>query len=205
MAAVGAVVLAGGRSSRMGRDKAGLQWRGTTLLQRTVDVVGAAVAGPVLVVRAAGQSLPSLPAEVTVVDDSRPAAGPLQGLADGLAAVDAPAAFVCATDLPFLHPAFVRRVVAALGDADVALPVVGGFRQPLVAAYRIALAARAADLLAAGESRPGALLAGCDVVLLDERSLLADPELRRHDPDLLSVVGVNDQAAYESALARGSS
>jgi len=55
------VVLAGGRSSRMGAPKAALDWHGSTLLRRTVSVVARAVTGPVLVVRAPGQPLPDLP------------------------------------------------------------------------------------------------------------------------------------------------
>src|ERR687897_869016 len=58
MSAVAAVVLAGGRSTRMGRPKATLDWHGSTLLRRAAGIVGRAVDGPVVVVRAAGQELP---------------------------------------------------------------------------------------------------------------------------------------------------
>lgn len=202
MAGVGAVVLAGGRSSRMGRPKADLEWHGSTLLQRTVGVVARGSAGPVVVVRAAQQQLPPLPASVTVVEDAAPERGPLQGLADGLAALDAEAAFVCSTDLPFLHPAFVRRVLSALDGAEVALPVVGGFPQPLAAAYRTVLAKTAVDLLDRGLSRPVALLDASVVHVLDEAALLADERLRAVDPHLDSVRGVNDARAYEQARGR---
>lgn len=200
----GAVVLAGGRSSRMSRPKADLEWHGSTLLRRVVGLAARGAGGPVVVVRAPGQALPALPADVEVVDDEVAGRGPLQGLAAGLAALSARAevAFVCATDLPFLHPAYVGRVLAGLGAADVALPTVGGFRQPLAAAYRTSLATRAQRLLAAGSSRPADLLARCDVVVLDEDYLLADPELLAHDPALDSVHGVNDLAAYHQARAR---
>ncbi|MGB8961439.1 MAG: molybdenum cofactor guanylyltransferase, partial [Pseudonocardiaceae bacterium] len=112
------VVLAGGRSSRMGAPKAELEWHGSTLLRRTVGVLARSVEGPLLVVRAAGQSLPEMPAQVEVVDDPEEGLGPLQGIAAGLGALAgrAQAAFVCSTDLPFLHPAFVRRVLSALTD-----------------------------------------------------------------------------------------
>lgn len=204
MAAVGAVVLAGGRSSRMGTAKAGLAWHGSTLLRRTVGVLSRAVDGPVLVVRAPGQPLPALPPAVEVVADPVEGRGPLQGLATGLAALAdrAEVAFVCSTDLPLLHPAFVRRVLAGLGDADVALPVVGGVRQPLAAAYRTALAPRAAELLAEGRDRPAHLLEAAQVRRLDDQALLADARLRAVDPGLESVLGVNDRAAYDAACAR---
>ncbi len=197
------VVVAGGRSSRMGTAKAALAWHGSTLLHRTASVLRRSVGGPVVVVRAAGQPLPALPEGVAVIEDPEPGRGPLQGIAAGLAAVAAaPAAFVCATDLPFLHPAFVHAVLAALGDADVALPVARGFRQPLAAAYRTGLAGVAAALLDAGERRPGALFAACSVACLDEDALRADPGLAHLDPDLDSLVGVNTPEEYAAAAAR---
>jgi hypothetical protein len=73
------IVLAGGRSSRMGAPKAGLDWHGSTLLGHVVGVVGRG-AGPVVVVRAPGQALPALPAGVRVVEDAREGRGPLEGL-----------------------------------------------------------------------------------------------------------------------------
>jgi molybdopterin-guanine dinucleotide biosynthesis protein A len=203
MAAVGAVVLAGGRSSRMGEAKATLEWHGSTLLRRVVGVVARSCEGPVVVVRAADQELPPLPASVQVVEDPVDGRGPLQGVAAGLMALqhDVEQAFVCATDLPFLHPAFVRRVTCAL-TGDVALPVVGGFRQPLAAAYRTALADKAQRLLSQDRLRVSFLLEDAAVTALDESALLADARLRRADPSLDSVLGVNDRAAYERARAR---
>ena len=128
-------MLAGGRSTRMGRPKANLEWHGSTLLHRVTGIVGRAVDGPVVVVRAPDQELPELPPGVRVVEDAAEGRGPLQGLAAGLAAVagEAELAYVSSTDVPLLHPAFVRAVVRAAADpdVDVALPVVHGFRHPL--------------------------------------------------------------------------
>ncbi|MBO0806320.1 MAG: NTP transferase domain-containing protein, partial [Nocardiopsaceae bacterium] len=69
MEAVAGVVLAGGRSSRMGAPKAGLEWHGSTLLRRAVGILARATDGPVVVVRAAGQPLPDLPPGVRVTED----------------------------------------------------------------------------------------------------------------------------------------
>src|SRR6478752_7738455 len=112
------VVLAGGRSTRMGTAKAALEWHGSTLLRRVVGIVGRAVDGPVIVVRAPDQELPSLPADVEIAEDAREGRGPLQGLQSGLAAAraHAPVAYASSTDVPLLHPRFVHRVVAAVDD-----------------------------------------------------------------------------------------
>src|SRR4051794_27403014 len=205
MADAAGVVLAGGRSSRMGTPKAALEWHGSTLLRRVAGIVGRAVDGPVLVVRAPGQALPALPPGVEVVEDAREGRGPLQGLAAGLAAVRdrAPVAYVSSTDVPLLHPRFVRRVVGALSDgADVALPEVGGFRQPLAAAYRTELADVVERLIAEDRMRPAFLFEACDVRTLDEAALLGDPALAALDPALDSLLNLNEPGDYEAARAR---
>ncbi|WP_051581343.1 molybdenum cofactor guanylyltransferase [Pseudonocardia acaciae] len=202
------IVLAGGRSSRMGTPKAGLEWHGSTLLRRTVEVLAQAVDGPVLVVAAPGQGLPALPGGVRVVTDPEPAGrGPVVGLATGLRAageLGAATAFCCATDLPFLHPAYVRRVLAALtgDDVDVALPHVGGHRQPLAAGYLTSLAPTLAAMSEAGELRLGALFPKVRTRELTPATLLADPDLARADPHLESVTNVNSPDDYAAARSR---
>jgi molybdopterin-guanine dinucleotide biosynthesis protein A len=177
----------------MGEPKASLDWHGSTLLRRVAGLVARGVDGPVVVVRARGQDLPPLPPAFEVLEDAAQARGPLEGIATGLAALQdrAAHAFVCSTDLPLLHPAFVRAVARAGQDVDVALPVVDGHRQPLAACYRTALAGRARALLAQDRARPAFLLEGTDVRLLDEPELLGDTALAKADPGLRSVVGVN--------------
>lgn len=206
------VVLAGGRSSRMGTPKAALEWHGSTLLRRAAGILARATDGPVIVVRAPGQVLPDLPPQVQVADDPAEGLGPVQGLAAGLAAAaaaQAEAVFACATDMPFLHPAFVRRVLRAIADTsggspgpDVALPVARGHRQPLAAGYRTALAPAAAQLVADGRLRPAFLFGQCRVRQLDEAALRADPVLAALDPGLDSVVNLNEPADYQRARAR---
>jgi molybdopterin-guanine dinucleotide biosynthesis protein A len=198
------VVLVGGRSSRMGTPKAELEWHGSTLLCRTLGIVARSVEGPVLVVRAAGQPLPEMPPHVDIVEDPEEGLGPLQGIAAGLAALDgrAHAAFVCSTDLPFLHPAFVRRVLSALtDDLDVVLPVARGYPQPLAAAYRVTLASLVTELVAAGDRRPAFLFRHerCRTMRLDDAALLEDPVLAAADPALDSVININSPDDYRSA------
>jgi molybdopterin-guanine dinucleotide biosynthesis protein A len=199
------VVLAGGRSTRMGRPKAGLEWHGSTFLYRTAALLKRTVDGPVAVVTAPGQTVPELPAGVAVVADPVEGLGPMQGVAAGLAAVadQAATAFVCSTDMPFLHPAFVRRVLRGLTDteADMLLPFTHGFRQPLAAGYRTSLADLITKLIGEGDLRPGMLAKHCRVVELDSVQLL-DSTLKRLDPDLESVLNVNTPEDYAAACNR---
>jgi len=182
------IVLAGGRSSRMGEPKAWLDWHGAPLLRRLCGIVARGARGPVVVVRAPGQKLPPLPGGVRVVDDAREGRGPLQGILAGLEAVDAEVAFVASVDLPFLHPRFVAAVCAAADGIDVAVPFVGGYRQPLAAAYRAALAPLVAELVEADRMKPAFLFERCETRWLEE---LPHPE---------SVRNLNDPASYEAAL-----
>jgi molybdopterin-guanine dinucleotide biosynthesis protein A len=205
MAVAAGIVLAGGRSSRMGTPKAGLEWHGSTLLRRVTGVVARSVDGPVVVVRAPGQELPDLPAGVEVTADAREGRGPLQGLAAGLAAVGdrADVAYVSSTDVPLLHPRFVRRVLDALDDdVDVALPHVGGFPHPLAAAYRVGLLPIVERLIAEDRMRPAFLYEACRVRRLDAAALLQDPALAALDPELDSVLNLNEPGDYEAARSR---
>lgn len=201
------VVLAGGRSTRMGSAKALLEWHGSTLVRRAVGIVGRVVDGPVVVVRAAGQELPSLPDGIEVAEDARQARGPLQGIAAGLAAVGerSDAIFVCGVDAPLLHPALIGAVIAALAqddELDAALPVAHGFPHPLAAAYRTRVVEHVQSLLDEGVLGTRALLQRLPVRRLDEAALLADPIVAEHDPQLDSLLNLNEPAEYEAARAR---
>ncbi|OZM79393.1 molybdenum cofactor guanylyltransferase [Pseudonocardia sp. MH-G8] len=189
----------------MGQPKAALEWHGSTLLRRTTGLLARAVEGPVVVVRAPGQPLPPLPDGVAVVDDPVEGLGPVQGIATGLAAVAdrAEAAFVCSTDMPFLHPAYARRVLRLLdADTDAVLPHARGHRQPLAAVYRTALAPVLAQMAADRQLKLGQLFERCRTRRTDDAELLADARLRGLDPQLESVVNINEPEDYRAARER---
>ena len=198
----GAIILAGGKSSRMGSPKAALDWHGSTLLRRVTGLAQRTVAGPVVVVRAPGQKLPELHPSVEVVADAREGRGPLQGLAAGLGAIGdrAEVAFVSSTDVPLLHPAFIRRVIGSFSpDVDVVLPEVHGYRQPLSAAYRTGLLPAVEALIADEKLKPAFLFERCHVLRLDEAEMLRDRAVATGDPDLASVSNLNEPSDYEEA------
>jgi molybdopterin-guanine dinucleotide biosynthesis protein A len=199
------VVLAGGRSERMGTPKAWLDWHGQPLLARVVAVVARAVAGPVVVVGAVGQTLPPLPADVVVACDARAHVGPLQGIGSGLAALAGAAdvAYVSSTDAALLHPAFVRRVLHGVDDeTDALVPEAHGFRQPLAAAYRVELAATIERLIVEERAKPRFLYERTRTRFAGPDWLLADPAVAAGDPGLDSLVNPNDPAEFAAALAR---
>jgi molybdenum cofactor guanylyltransferase len=195
MLRVGGVVLCGGQSSRMGRPKAWLPLHGETMLARVVRLLGEAVS-PIVVVAAPDQEVPPLPPGVRVVRDPEGGRGPLQGLAAGLAALggEAEAAYATSCDVPFLQPAFVRQLVALLGDHSICVPEVGGYRHPLAAVYRLGVAGVARRLLAEGRPRPA--------FLFDEvpTRLVGPGDLAEADPTFQTLRNLNTPEEYEQAL-----
>jgi molybdopterin-guanine dinucleotide biosynthesis protein A len=195
MTNVGGVVLCGGQSRRMGRPKAWLPFGSELMLPRVVRRLGEVVA-PIVVVAAPGQPIPSLPLEIEVVCDAQPGRGPLQGLAAGLEALRgrADAAYVSSCDVPFLQPAFIRRLIELLGEFAICVPEIGGCRHPLAAVYRIEVAAAAARLLNEDRLRPAFLFEEMPT------RIVRPEELADVDPTLESLRNVNTPADYEAAL-----
>ncbi|HYB38836.1 MAG TPA: molybdenum cofactor guanylyltransferase [Mycobacterium sp.] len=180
---VAGVVLAGGASRRMGRDKATMPIPDdiaspggvTTMVEHVVGVV-AQRCHPVFVMAAPGQPLPPLQAQV--VRDEVRGLGPLVATGRGLrvaAEAGAKWAFVCAVDMPFLAVDLIDDLAgrsAALG-ADVVLPW-DGHDHYLAAVYRTDLADRVDALVAAGERKMRALVDSVDtqrIVMSDSRAL----------------------------------
>jgi len=199
---VGSLILAGGRSLRMGQSKESLPFLGDTLLGRITATLLGCTDAVVVVARDAEQVLPPLPAGVLVTADLRPAAGPLAALVSGLCFLkercglrDGDAVFATGCDAPFLTGTAVQGLVQRLGDAQAAVPRVAGFLQPLCAVYRVGVVAAAEALLARGVDSLRALATAVPARELDE------DELRRIDPELRFLRNVNTPEEYRRALA----
>lgn len=179
------VVLAGGASRRMGRDKAtmpileDIASRGgpTTMVEHVVGVAGQRCQ-PVFVMAAPGQPLPPLQAQV--VRDEVRGLGPLVATGRGLrmaAEAGAKWAFLCAVDMPFLTVDLIDDLAsrAAKLNADVVLPW-DGRDHYLAAVYRTDLAERVDALVAAGERAMRGLVDSVDAqrIVLSDSGLLAN-------------------------------
>jgi molybdenum cofactor guanylyltransferase len=176
----GGIVLCGGKSTRMGTPKATLPFGPETMLQRVIRLLGTVVS-PIVVVAAREQVLPELPGDVIITRDEREARGPLEGLRAGLRALpdSVGMAYVTSCDVPLLVPDFVTRMFELLGDHDIAVMEIDGFRHPLSAVYRRNTLPQVESLLAQDKLRPGFLF---DAVhtrrVLPEEMVSADPALR---------------------------
>lgn len=191
------LILAGGDSRRMGRDKASLDWDGRTLLQRSLDMLRGVFPQVLVSVRHVRPDV----AAPQVLDD-RPDAGPLAGLCAGLAQAGTPWVFAMAADMPFLTPEVIRLLAARRGGFEAVVPVVDGCPQPLAAFYATAaLPALRAVLDGPGSRGLRAALERLDVCLVHE------DDIRAADPGLRGFVDLDtpeDLAAAKNAAARRS-
>lgn len=196
---VGSIILAGGRSRRMGRPKESLPLPGGTMLSRIAGVLAACSKRVVVVARDRTQELPRLPSSATVVFDERPDEGPLPALALGLrtlAGTAGGAAFVTAVDAPFVAPAVVELLAQRLGDVTCAMPRVGDRVHPLCAVYRLDCATAIDAMLRDGLDAPRRI---------PERvptNFVGEGDLRAIDPELLCLLGCNTESEFEAVRQR---
>ncbi len=193
----GAIILCGGKSSRMGRDKATLPFGPELMLQRVVRLLSKEVdSSAIVVVSAMGQILPPLPPEIRVACDENPGRGPLEGLAAGLIAMPdhVEAVYATSCDVPLMATSFVRAMFDHLGEHEIAVPVEGQFHHPLAAVYRPRILTVVQQLLAANKLRPRFLFDEVHTIEVDVESL------REFDPTLSTLMNLNHREEYEAAL-----
>ncbi|MHB1308024.1 MAG: molybdenum cofactor guanylyltransferase [Limisphaerales bacterium] len=140
-----AVILAGGKSSRMGHDKAWLPMDGQPLLTRQIAVVREL--GPVELFISGRADTDYRSLGYPVLKDAFPDAGPLAGIVAGLQAATAPLVLVLAVDMPEMTSATLRDLVRRCGEGTGVVPRVGHRLEPLAALYPKIAAPLALDLL----------------------------------------------------------
>ena len=194
-----AAILAGGAARRMGgRQKALVEIEGRAILDRQLDVLrprAEAVAAVLAADASPAQAAPFASRGLDVVRDRLSDRGPLAGLAAALAwaARREPGAPLLALgcDMPHLAGAVVDHIVArALAGAELAVPVLGGRPEPLLACYGTRCLALVEQELAGGRLRLGALPASARAAGLRVEEI-EETELRKLDPDLLSFTNIN--------------
>jgi molybdopterin-guanine dinucleotide biosynthesis protein A len=163
-----AFILAGGKSSRMGKDKVFLEIDGRTLLQRSL-ALAASVTHDVRIVG----NHEKLSDFKNVIEDVYPNRGPLGGIHAALKSSTAEWNLMLAVDLPFMEPGFLAYLVstARRSQATITVPRADGGLQPLCAVYRRAFAESAEQALRAGENKIDKLFVPADTLVLEENEL----------------------------------
>lgn len=176
------IVLAGGQSRRMGRDKASLPWGGSDLLH-TVLTALAPVCGRLVVVSNIPRAI-RLPG-VTVVADVHTGCGPLAGIHAGLTAARGGYSFVAACDMPQIDSRAVAFMAAAAAGHDVAVPYIDGHYNPLHAVYHHRCLPLIETMLTSGRYRIADLFAAVSV------RRVSAAELARFDAELGMLKNIN--------------
>ncbi|MDY6877208.1 MAG: molybdenum cofactor guanylyltransferase [Chloroflexota bacterium] len=189
------VILAGGKSTRLGRDKILVELEGQPLIARILDVL-AQLTGDLIVVTSMAPRL--FPPSVRVVADRYVGAGVLAGVHAGLLAARKELALVVACDMPFLNLDLLRHVIALAYDADIVVPRWTDV-EPLHAIYRPATCLEPIErALARGERRIISFYDGLRVRYVER------DEIAQFDPQGLSFFNVNSPKDWQraSSLAR---
>jgi len=187
------VILAGGKSSRMGRDKLALEYKGQTLLASVVSRFENEFNNVYLSV-ADEDKYPEI--NLPRVVDGFPGCGPMSGLNAAFTALDSAGSlegvFLVAADLPFASPPVARRLIELCGDSEACvIRRDDGKLEPLFGYYRSSLALRCETALKSGNFKMTALLSEATTrfVSTDELGALWDERL---------VVNLNFPKDYEA-------
>ena len=191
----GGVILCGGKSRRMGRDKASLPFGDESMLARVTRRLSQIVE-PIVVVAAPDQPKLELPVPVAYVQDRVEDQGPLEGLAVGIAAVadQVDAVYATSCDVPLLIPAFVEFLIDQLGAHEIVVPQEEKFFHPLAAVYRVSVLPKIEELLEQDRRRPVFLFDMVDTLVVPTATLASV------DPALSTLLNLNSPEDYLNAL-----
>jgi molybdopterin-guanine dinucleotide biosynthesis protein A len=191
---VSGVIMAGGASQRLARNKALERIGGKALIERVVDSV-VPLTTEVLVVVAQPEQAAALhlPPSVRVVSDRYPGRGSLGGIFTGVDASAEPWSLVVACDMPFLNRELLRHLIGESADIDVVVPRLAGQPEPLHALYSKACLVPMERMVRAGDLKIAPLFEAVRVRYVDEEMI------DRIDPRHLSFFNINTQADLEEA------
>ena len=179
---VSGVVLAGGRSSRYGKNKAFVKVHGTPLIERVLDSMQTIFHHVIIITNTPDEySYLNLP----MYQDIIKGLGPLGGIYTGLKMIPDDAGFFVACDMPFLNQELIRHIVEIKGDFDVIVPRISGKIEALYGLYSKRCLDKIEDLINARRYQVIRFFPEASVRYVDE------DDVKRFDPDLRSFLNIN--------------
>ncbi|MCD6419733.1 MAG: molybdenum cofactor guanylyltransferase [Synergistetes bacterium] len=179
---VSLIVLAGGKSRRMGVPKSVLRISGKMLIEYIIESIGGLFEEIVMVVKA-----PPYPVSTyyRIVFDRYENSAPLIGIFTGLKEVQNCYAFVIGVDMPFVVPGLVEYLISIIENEDVVVPVVRGFYEPLLAVYSKSILNVIEERIRTNDLKVSSLYDSIHVCEVPES------RIREKDPQLLSFLNLN--------------
>lgn len=192
------VILAGGKSSRFGANKAFAEVNGRQLIKRVIDIMGSVFEELIIITNDPGEySSLGLPMH----EDLIKGLGPLGGIYTGLEKMPERLGFFVACDMPFLNEDLIRHITEKIGDeVDAVVPKIDWKMEPLHSLYSKSCLPAIKGLIDSGECMINRFFQRINVRFLSE------DEIRRHDPFLRSFFNINkkDELAKASDIRPGS-
>jgi len=187
------IILAGGKSLRLGRSKSLENIGGRSLIQWVVDCL-AILSTEIIVATNQGEVFPcSSPVKIRMVADIYPGKGPLAGIYSGLRASSSSQAIIVGCDTPFLNVSLLAYMAKNIDQYDVVLPRIGEMVEPLCAVYSKSCLVSIKALLEQNKLRVSKLFGAVKVRYIEEG------EINIFDPEHLSFFNINSQADLEKA------
>jgi len=181
------IILAGGKSSRLGRDKALQAIGDKSLLQWVIDRL-IILSSEIIVVTAHGKAIPcSSATRIKTVADIYPSKSPLVGIYSGLMASASPRAIVVGCDMPFLSVGLLKYMAQICSNFDIVIPQIEDKLEPLCAVYSKNCVAPIRWLLEQNELKISRLFT------LVKAKYVEKDEINRFDPEHLSFFNINSK------------
>ena len=192
--AVSSIILAGGKSSRLGREKHAEVIAGKSLIERVISRLQPLSTEILLVISQSQSEISfSLP-EVKTLVDIYPRKGSLGGIYTGLVNSTHTNNIVVACDMPFLNPDLLGYMIDLSPDFDIVIPRIGTELEPLHAVYSKNCIAPMKDLIERGHFKIDRFFDSVKVRYIEEK------ELNRLDPEHMSFFNINTQEDLEKAI-----
>jgi molybdopterin-guanine dinucleotide biosynthesis protein A len=187
------IILAGGKSSRLGQRKPLQAIGGKSLIQWVIDRL-AVLSREIIIATAHGEAIPYVSdAKIKTVADIYPEKGPLAGIYSGLIASSSSQAIVVGCDTPFLSVGFLEHMTRISSIFDAVVPRIENEVEPLCAVYSKTCLAHIQELLEQNDLRIDRLFGVVKVRYVEE------DEINSFDPEHLSFFNVNNQADLDRA------
>ena len=186
-----AIILAGGRSSRMGSDKAFLKIGGAVIIEREITALKKVFRDVVVVVSDSKKyDLKS----VRIVEDIIKDYGPLGGLHAGLMASGTIKNFVTACDMPFLNEDVIRYVMGMSGGRDIVVPKIDGKLHPLFGVYSKACIPVIEEMVKEGLHRVSGLYDRLETRFISKKAI------EKLDTEVKSIININTKEELSACL-----
>jgi FdhD protein len=190
---MGAIILAGGKSTRMGQDKVAVQFQGEPLLLRAAHVLEEVFSEVIVVTN---QEIPFEIPGAILTRDATPYQGPLGGISAGLRASSHPVNFAIAVDMPFISSQVIDYLAGLTDEADVVMPRTVDGLEPLFAFYNKRCLPVIDETLARGDRKIVAILPQVSV------RIVGYPEIADLDGADTTFININTERELEKAEKR---